>query len=111
MAIEKYQVLLELNKLYRVIRKPSFDGTNKQNAPSIWFNSGKCDIYVSQSATQPANLSSMTLNTSETSVFGLKTISVTQNTIPKYISIVQNSGTTTEIVASGLQIEDLGSIS
>lgn len=111
MTLYKFQKTLELNRLYQVIKKPSFSGDAKQLNPSVWINSGSVDIRTSQSATQPSELSDMTLNTSETAVSGLKVVSKSTNTIPNYIAIVQNTGETTEIIASGLQIIDLGAIS
>ena len=101
MAKKNYQQSLSLDALYEVERREANEAERKQLNPSVWFNSGSVDVYTSQSATTPTALSEMTLNTAETGVSGLKTSSTESNAIPRYIAIVQNTGTTTEIIASG----------
>jgi hypothetical protein len=101
---EWYQTAIELDKLYKV------EGSGRgaeQISPNIWINSGSVDIYVSQSATEPAALSDMTLNSDDTAVSGTAEFKI----IPNYIAVVQNSGISTEIVLSGLSQADKGAIS
>lgn len=110
MALEEFQKELELDTLYEVKLAP-IRGLRAQITPSLWINSGAVDVYASNSATEPAALSNMTLNEADTEVSGIATIDLQGNTLPKYIAVTQNSGTSTEVIASGLSIKDLGAIS
>lgn len=110
MALKEYQQTLALNKLYEAKLAPIRE-SNEQLAPSIWINSGTVDIYKSQSATEPADLANMTLNTADAAVAGVVSFDLQGSTIPRYIAIDQDTGTSAEIIATGLSIVDLGAIS
>jgi len=110
MALKEYQSTLTLGRLYEVKLAPIGE-SREQVAPSIWVNSGSVDIYVSQSGTQPAALANMTLNDADTDVSGIASFDLQGNTIPRYISVAQNTGTSTEIIISGVSIDDKGAIS
>lgn len=110
MALKDYQEALSLDTLYEVTLAPR-TSQSEQIAPSIWINTGSVDIYASQSASVPAALSNMTLNSEDTAVEGIASFDLQGNTVPRYIAVTQNTGTSTEIIASGLSIESLGAIS
>ena len=105
MALKSYQTALALDTLYEV-RKAKISA-DEQRGPNLWINSGTVDVYGSNSATQPGALANMTLSTENTEVSGL----VQFTAIPRYIAIVQNTGTTTELVASGVDVVSRGAIS
>lgn len=105
MALQRFEKTLELDKLYRV--SASATTANDEFSPSIWINSGSVDIYVSDSATKPTALSEMTLSTSDTNISGKNIIQC----LSTYLALVQNTGTSTEIVIGGVDIQDLGAIS
>jgi len=110
MALKEYQQTLTLGRLYEVKLAPIRD-SREQIAPSIWVNSGSIDIYASQSGTQPSALADMTLNDNDTAIEGVASFDLQGNTIPRYIAVTQNAGTSTEIVITGVSINDLGAIS
>lgn len=106
MALLPGQVKLELDTLYEVEQMTvnNFAG----GGAKIWINSGSVDIKGSDSTTQPANLAAMTLNSVNTGVAAHAPF----EPIPRYIAIVQNDTTSTEINISGIRIvSDLGAIS
>lgn len=106
MALKAYQEQLQLGELYEISVRGGVKGSEQINA-NIWVNSGTVDIYASNSATAPTTVTDMTLDEVDTGVGGTLTIL----TAPRYIAIVQNGGTSTEINASGLNITSLGAIS
>lgn len=110
MALEEYQSTLTLDTLYEVKLAP-IGKSREQIAPSIWVNSGSVDVYASQSGTQPAALANMTLNTADTAIEGVASFDLQGNTIPRYIAVTQNTGTSTEIVLTGVSLNPLGAIS
>lgn len=110
MALKEYQKTLTLDRLYEVKLAP-IRYSREQIAPSIWVNTGSVDVYASQSATVPAALANMTLNEEDTAIDGIASLDLQGNTIPRYIAVTQNTGTSTEIIATGLSILDLGAIS
>jgi hypothetical protein len=107
MTLENYQTALSLGNLYKIsIGYTSHGGDQKE--PNLWINSGTIDLYTSNSATQPTSLADMTLATDDTNVSADKGIT----RVIKYIAIVQNTGTTTEIISSGIDVApSLGPIS
>lgn len=105
MALKSFQTAIALNKLYRV--SLDYDSAADQIKPSLFVNSGSVNVYGYNGATKPTQLSGMVLPTINENVSALFTF----NVIPSYIAITQNSGTITELVLSGLEIQDLGAIS
>lgn len=105
MTGQRFEKTLELNKLYKV--SASATTASDEFNPSIWINSGSIDIYCSDSATKPTTLSVMTLNTSDTAISGKNIIEC----LGTFLSLKQNTGTSTEIIISGIDIIDLGAIS
>lgn len=109
--VQPNQETLSLGTLYLCsathLGQPSEVDYRWQGNRSIWINSGTVNIYVSNSATQPTALSSMTLSTDDTGVSGIGALDV----IPRWIAIVQASGTSTEIVLTGVDVESKGAIS
>ena len=107
MTLKQYQTTLQLGTLYEVSKKGGVSGS-EQLSTNLWINAGTVDVYSHNGATQPASLSQMTLNDSDTAVGG----SASLTTIPRFIAIVQNTGTTTEMVTSGVHVNaDHGAIS
>ena len=108
MAIKDiYQNVISLNKLYRVTRKPVTTGESEQMVPNLFIDEGSVDVYGYNGAVQPSALANMVLPNS------CKNVSATAEfcIIPSYIAIVQNTGTSTELVLSGLSVEEIGDIS
>jgi hypothetical protein len=106
MALKEYQSVVMLGRLYEANLRGGVSGS-EQITPSLWINSGSIDVYSSNSAAQPTLLSQMTLNTDDTGVQGISSFFV----IPRWLAVVQNAGTSTEIVAAGLEIKNLAAIS
>lgn len=104
MFIDRQQI--ELNHLYGVILPNTYDGLTGAFKPYIYINSGTVDVYGSGCFTQPTSLSELTLEEENTAVDGFDTFDL----IPTYIVVKQNAGTSTEIVVSGLKLNDLGEI-
>lgn len=107
MALKDYQVALSASTLYEVTLKGGLSGRGGNLNASIWCDAA-ISIYGSDSATQPASLSDMTLEAENTDVTGHLVLSAALSTIPRYIAI---TGAATEIIASGLSVESLGAIS
>lgn len=105
MTLQRFEKTLSLNKLYRV--SASATTASDEFNPSIWINSGSIDIYCSDSATQPTALSQMTLNASDTAIIGKNIIEC----LGTYMALKQNTGTSTEIIISGIEAQNLGAIS
>ena len=105
MALEAYQQTLTMGRLYAIKVSSPLSGSERIGK-FIWVNSGTVDIKASASATQPAVSTDMTLNTEDAGVAGTHVF----QTLTNYIWIAQNTGTTTEIVISGVEAEDLGVI-
>lgn len=105
MTLKPFQTAIALNKLYRV--SLDYNSASDQIKPSLFVNSGNVNVYGYNGATKPTQLSGMVLPTINQNINTLFTF----NMIPSYIAITQNSGTTTELVLSGLEIQDLGAIS
>ena len=107
MPLETNQEQIQLSTLYKVDAMSKNDIQRDLNA-SIWIDSGSVDIYGSDSATQPASLAEMTLNANDTAVEGKRSF----DSLTNYITVVQNTGTSTEVVISGVSVtDDLGAIS
>ena len=95
-----YQKVVVTGKLYKVSKGSPVDGTSEQLAPSIEVIGNSIDIYASQAedATPPTN---MILD--ETNFIDLRAFAL----IPNYIYFVDNSGTPTSIILSGLNVEEV----
>lgn len=105
MSLLNFQKEITIGNLYRVSRDDNACNANQIN-PSIYINSGSINVYSYNGATEPAARATMTLDSADTGITGNKFFEI----IPTYISVVQNAGTSTEIVLSGVQIKDLGAI-
>ena len=103
MAIKEYQRALALSTLYKVTKKGGTSGS-EMLAPTIWVDTGSVDIYGHSGATQPAAIADMSLSADDTALEGTIKLSA----LPTYILVAQNTGITTELVATGIEIEDLG---
>lgn len=105
MALKEYQTAVTLSRLYEVTLKGSVQGKEVIN-PSLWADN-TVSIYGSDSATQPASLAAMTLGADETNVSGKLVFGGGVSSLPRYIAV---TGTATEVVATGLDLNDLGAI-
>lgn len=105
MALRGYQKTLALNTLYEVTEKGCTKGS-EQLKTNLFINSGSVNVYGSNSEEVPENLTDMVLTDSSTNVTALNYFDI----IPKYIAITQNAGTTTELIISGVEINNLGEI-
>ena len=100
------KVEIALNRLYKSNKGIGINKVDLQLNPNIFINSGTVNIYGSNSKIQPTSVSDMTLNAENTAINGVVLFDV----IPTWIAITQNSGTTTEIVLTGVNAQDKGSI-
>lgn len=105
MVYKVVKTTLELGKLYKVYALRGTGGS-QQIHPSLWFSNGSVDVYGSNSMTQPTSKDEpyMTLDEDNIAVSGEAYFPK----VPTYIYLDQNSGNTTEIVATDLVVEDLG---
>lgn len=107
MALKGYQTTLSLSRLYEIKSLGGVSGGGSALNSSIWAND-LVSIYGSNSATQPSSLSDMVLEESGTDVSGMLVLPGGASSIPRYIAI---TGAATEIVATGLEVENLAAIS
>ena len=106
MTLLNYQTEIQIGRLYKLLAT-NVPG-NPQLRPNIAVDSGSVDVYSSNSATQPASLSDLSIaGDDDEDVSGIQEIYI----IPRYMVIVQNQGTSTEVILSQCQAEDLGAIS
>lgn len=101
------QNIVQLNTLYEVRSKVGISNIDAQLGANLAVNSGSVDVYGSNSPTQPTALSEMTLEDLDTNISGITEFAL----LPRYIAFVQNTGTTTELVTTGLNVVERGSIS
>lgn len=106
MALDHNQQTLTLNTLYKVDALSESD-IQRDLAASLWVKDGSVNLHGSDSATQPTSLAEMTLNAEDTGLAGKNEVS----TVCNYIALTQNSGTTTEVILSGIAGTGLGAIS
>lgn len=107
MPLENNQRAMQVGKLYKLDSLGEAYIDMDLNA-SIWINAGEADLYCSDSATQPTALSQMTLNDGDTGLKGKTKLGA----LPTYIAIVQNGDIApTEIVITGIEVNNLGDIS
>jgi len=107
MALKDYQTALEAGKLYEVNLRGGVSGRGDTLNPSIWADAA-VSIYGSESATEPAALSDMTRQDENTDVAGSLVFASGVSVIPRYIAI---TGAATEIIATGLDVNEIGDIS
>jgi hypothetical protein len=107
MALKNYQQAISLDTLYECRLKGGVSGS-EQLKPNLYTDAGTVDVYGSNSATQPTALADMVLNTENTAVAaGITSFSI----IPRWIAIVQNTDTTNELMLTGVEATEMGSIS
>jgi len=104
MFIDRQQI--QLDHLYSITLPNSFNSQQGAFKPYIYINSGTVDVYGSGGLSQPQSLSDLTLEDENTAVDGFDIFDL----IPTYIVVKQNTGTSTEIVVSGLKLNDLGEL-
>lgn len=104
MTLLDTQQKLELDILY----KTSLVGAESYNQinPNIFIKDGAVDIYGSNSEEKPASISEMILEIQDTNKTGLEAFDI----VPRYIAIKQNTGTTTEIIVTGVIGIDQGGV-
>ena len=105
MALKEYQTTLVAGKLYELKKLGGVGGTELLK-PTIWIKDGAIDLRESNSATQPATVANMTLSSANTNITGLKEL----NYVTRYITLVVNVTSPTEIVVTGMEVNDLGAI-
>jgi len=103
MALEGYQTSIVAGKLYEVAALRRYQ-TVAQLTPNIWINGGTASVYGSNSATVPTALSDMSLPNSNVDLEDMHVFEV----VPRYIAV---TGTATELVITGLDVREIGSIS
>lgn len=104
MFIDRQQI--KLNHLYSIVLPNSFNSQQGAFKPYIFINSGTVDVYGNGGLAQPQSLSDLVLEDENTAVDGFDIFDL----IPSYIVVKQNTGTSTEIVVSGLRLNDLGEL-
>ena len=102
----KDKTIITLDMIYKVTES-SFFPTYRDFTPNIWINSGYVDIYVSNSDTIPISIGDFSL--SDTKVGAIKEIN--SKTLPDWILFKQNSGTSTEVIVTGLTLEEVAEVS
>lgn len=103
--LKYYQTEIQLSTLYKV-QLSRFSVSN--DVKSIFVNSGSVNIYAYDGATKPTALTDMVLSNTATNIAGETPLEL----VPTYIAVIQNSGTSTEIVLNGIDVlADLGAIS
>jgi len=108
MPLNPMQRSLSLGRLYRAsIINRGNENQGESIVPYAYFKGGAVNVYGSGSPVQPTTLSEMTLNAAETGITGVQPF----GTVPQWIAIVQNSGTTSEITTYGVEVQDIGAIS
>lgn len=107
MALLDGQKTLALNTLYEIQTLIGISNIESQLQANLSVNSGSIDVYGTNSATQPTTLAEMTVEDVDTNISGVTAFSV----LPRYIAFVQNTGSTTELIATGLRITNRGAIS
>ncbi len=96
MALKSYQTQLVLGTIYTTNKKGGVSGAEQLN-PNLAINSGAINIYISNSAITPTTQGEMVLANSD--VTGINALIV----VPNHILVTQASGTSTEIVISGVE--------
>lgn len=105
MAVKDNQSIILLSNLYEISTIEGNRGLGENLAPRISASGGTFDLYISDKSTPPASLAEMSLD--QSNIGSASFISV-----PRYLAIVQNAGTITEVVITALAVvEDLGAIS
>lgn len=107
MPLKNNQVSVTLGRLYEVTLLGGASGIANALNASIWANN-TISIYGSESATEPAALADMTLQEENTDVSGTLVLSSAVSALPRYIAI---TGAASEVVATGLVLDDKGAIS
>lgn len=102
MALREYQIDAELNKLY-LVRLKSPSGLGEIIKPRITSIGGLVTVYGSEK--EPESLTLANIAT-KMAVVGVDVDIDSWESIPNYICIVQSSGTSTELVLSGINIEE-----
>ena len=98
----KDKTTITLDMIYKVTES-SFFPTYRDFTPNIWVNSGYVDIYVSNSDTTPVSIDDFSI--SDVKVGAMKEIN--SKILPDWILFKQNSGTSTEIIVTGLTFEEV----
>lgn len=104
MFADKQQI--QLNHLYLVTLPSTFNSQQGTFKPYMFINVGTVDVYGCDKLTQPTALNDLILEDENTAIDGFATF----NLVPNYMLIKQNSGTTTELIVSGLKLKDLGEL-
>lgn len=108
MSLKQFQSDLTINNLYQVsIAVPS--GLGDILKPRITNIGGNITIYGSEK--QPAGLTLANISTKMALIVTMDSQMKMLDSIPNYICVVQNSGTSTELVVSALDITSLQVIS
>ena len=98
MPLRPYQTALELDTLYAVsLRQPQSQDKN------IWVKDGTVDVYISSGDLPTTLPADMQIIENGEDMAGQASFA----TIPVYIYIEQNTGTTTEIVISGFDVREI----
>lgn len=98
MALKEYQTEISPNTLYKVNKKAAPNGVGEQLVPSLQVKGESVDVYGSQ--IEEAVYTDMVLD--ETAFIGLKPFSL----IPNYLYFRENSGTPSNIIISGVAVEE-----
>ena len=105
MALRDYEQSISLDTLYEINKKGGGSGSETLT-PYISIKGGTVDIYAITSSIEPIDISDLELAVEDTGVTATKRIT----TAVRYIAIKQNTGTTSEIILSGIEAQDLGAI-
>ena len=106
MALRDYQTNITLNTIHE-IRLESPSGLGEALKPRITSVGGLVTIYGSEE--EPTGVTLATVGTKMALIRDNVAIQAFEG-LPNYICVVQNSGASTELVLSCIQLEDAGTI-
>lgn len=105
MSLDSYKRQITIGNLYKVKRLGGTSGS-EQLTPNISAKTGTFDIYSYNGLSQPTDLSDLRVLEGDSNIDG-----GTFERIPSYIVILESQATLSEVITSGIEVEDLGSIS
>jgi hypothetical protein len=100
MALEDYQTAIVVSKKYHINLKVN-SGLGENLKPRITVIGGTVTVYVSEE--EPANLAAMVAVEETVGMLAFESI-------PRYLAVVQDGGTVSSVVLTGIDAVDLGAI-
>lgn len=105
MSLKSYERSVSLDTIYETSKMGGVSGSETLT-PYISVKGGSVDIHAITSATVPTAIEDFELVDADTAISGTKTV----ETAIRYIVVVQNEGTSSEILLSGIEIKEVGTL-